>query len=51
MSQDVASRVVDLVKQKGFYSSDYKSDFGKFKEELSTKGMSYGFLTSEEKSW
>ena len=37
MSQEFDSNVLDLVKQKGFYSYEYMNDFKRFKGELSSK--------------
>ena len=37
MSPEFDKNVLDLVKQKGFYLYEYKSDFEKFKEELPSK--------------
>ena len=34
MIQDFYSDVLDLVKQKGFYTYEYMSDFEKFKEKF-----------------
>ena len=37
LNQDFDSNVLDLVKQKGFYSCKYMSHFEMFKEKLSSK--------------
>ena len=37
ITQEFDSNILDLVKQKGFYPYEHKSDFGKFKEKLSSK--------------
>ena len=37
LNQDFNSNVLDLVKQKGFYSYKYMSHSEKFKEKLSSK--------------
>ena len=37
LSQKFDHNALDLVKQKGFYPYEYKSDFEKFKEELPSK--------------
>ena len=44
LSQKFDNNVLDLVKQKGFYLSEYMSDFEKFKEELPSK---YGQKTTD----
>ena len=45
LSQEFDNNVLNLVKQKGFYSYEYMSDFEKFKEELPDKEKFYNFLT------
>ena len=45
LSQEFDSNVLDLVKQKGFYPSEYMTDFEKFKEKLSSKKTFYRSLT------
>ena len=37
LSQEFDNKVLELVKQIGFYPYDYISDFEKFKEEISSK--------------
>ena len=37
LSQEIDNNVLDLVKQKVFYSYEYMSDFENFKEELPSK--------------
>ena len=37
LSREFDNNVLDLVKQKGFYSYEYMSDFEKFKEKLPSK--------------
>ena len=37
LSQEFDNNILHLVKQKGFYTYEYMSDFKKFKEELSRK--------------
>ena len=37
LSQEFNNNVLDLVKQKGFYTYEYVSDFEKFKEQLPNK--------------
>ena len=46
LSQEFNNKVLDLVKQKGFYPYECMSDFEKFKEELLSKGKFYSSLTS-----
>ena len=36
-SQEFGSKVLDIVKQKGFHPYEYMSGFDKFKEDLSSK--------------
>ena len=48
MSQEFGNNVLDLVKQKGFYSYEYMSDFEKFKEELPRKEKFYSSLTDRK---
>ena len=45
LSQEFDNNVLDLAKQKGFYSYEYMSDFEKFKEELPGKETFYSSLT------
>ena len=50
-SQKFNSKVLDLVKQKGFYPYEYMSDFEKFKEQLPSKEKFYSlFLTGKKVS-
>ena len=44
LAQEFDNNVLDLVKQKGFYSYEYMSDFEKSKEELSGKETFYSSL-------
>ena len=44
MSQEFDIKVLDLVKQKGFYPYKYISGFEKFKEELPSKEKCYSSL-------
>ena len=37
LSQEFDNNILHLVKQKGFYTYEYMSDFKKFEEELSRK--------------
>ena len=39
LSQEFENNVLDLVKQRVFYSYEYLSDFKKFKEQLSIKSF------------
>ena len=48
--QEFDNNILDLVKQKGFYSYEDMSDFTKFKEELLTKERLYIFLTDRKVS-
>ena len=48
LSQDFDSKVLDLVKQKGFYLYEYMSDFEKFKEKLPSKEKFYSSLTNKK---
>ena len=48
MSQEFDSNVLDLVKQKGFYSYEYMNDFKRFKDELSSKEKFYCSLMGKE---
>ena len=45
MSQEFDNKVLDLVKQKGFYPYEYMRGFEKFKEELPSKEKFYSLLT------
>ena len=47
-SQEFDNKVLDLVKQKGFYPYKYMSDFEKFKEQLSSKEKFYSLLTGKK---
>ena len=47
MSQEFDNKVLDLVKQKGFYSYECISHFEKFKEELPSKEKFYSSLTGK----
>ena len=48
LRQEFYNNVLDLVKQKGFYSYEYMSDFEKFKKELPSKEKFYSFLTERK---
>ena len=41
----IINKLLDLVKQKRFYPYEYKNDFEKFKEELSSKENFHSSLT------
>ena len=47
-SQEFDNKVLDLVKQKGFYPNEYTSDFEKFKEEFASKIKFYSSLISKK---
>ena len=47
LSQEFDSKVLDLVKQKGFYHYEYMSGFEKFKDKLSSKEKFYSSLTGK----
>ena len=65
MTQEFEIKLLDLVKQKGFYPYEYMSDFEKFKEVLLSKEKLYSsstdrkiidkeynmFLMIEKKKW
>ena len=44
LSQEFDSKVLDLVKQKGFYPYEYLRSFEKFKEKLSSKEKFHSLL-------
>ena len=48
LSQEFDFNVLDLVKEKGFYSYEYMTDFEKFKEQLLSKGKFYSLFTSKK---
>ena len=48
MSQEFDNNVLDLAKQKGFYSYEYMSDFENFQEELPSKEKFYSFLINRK---
>ena len=48
LSQEFENKVLDLVKQKGLYPYEYRSDFEKFKEELPSKEKFYSCLTDRK---
>ena len=47
LSQEFDNKVLDLVKQKGFYPYEYMSDFEKFKEKIPSKEKFYSSLTGK----
>ena len=50
LSQEFDNNVLDLVKQKGFHSYKYISNFEKSKEELPSKEKLYSYLI-DRKNW
>ena len=48
LSQECDSKILDLVKQEGFYPYEYMSDFKKFKEQLPSKEKFHSLLTSKK---
>ena len=48
LSQECDSKVLCLVKQKGFYPYECMSGFEKFKEELSSKEKFYSLLMGKK---
>ena len=48
LSQEVDIKILDLVKQKGFYPYGYMGDFEKFQEELRSKEKFYSSLTGKK---
>ena len=48
MNQEFGNNVLDLVKQKGFYSYQYMNDFEKFKEELPSKEKFWNSVTDKK---
>ena len=47
VSQEFDNNVLDLLKQKMFYPYEYMSNFGKFKQQLSSKEKFYSLLTGK----
>ena len=47
LSQEFDNKVLDLVKQKGFYPYEYMSHFEKFKEKIPSKEKFYSSLTGK----
>ena len=48
LSQEFGNNALDLIKQKGFYTYEFMSDFEKFKEELRSKENLYSSSTSKK---
>ena len=48
MSHEFDNNKLDLVKQKGYYTYEYVTDFDKFKEELPSKEKFYNLLTDRK---
>ena len=48
LSQEFYKNVLDLIKQKAFYSYTYMGDFENFEEELPSKGKIYSSFTTKE---
>ena len=48
MTQEFDNKVLDIVKQKGFYFYEYMSDFEKFKEKFPSKEKFYCLLTDRK---
>ena len=44
MSQEFDNNVLELIKQKGFYPYEYRSNFEKFKEQLASQEKFYSLL-------
>ena len=51
LGQEFDNNVLDLVKQRGFYSYEYMSDSEKFKEELPSKEKFSNSLTGKKIVW
>ena len=49
MSQEFDNNVLDLVKKKGYYPVEDRTDFEKFKENLPSKEKSYSSLTGKKR--
>ena len=49
MSWEFDNNVLDLVKKKGYYPFEDRTDFEKFKENLPSKEKSYSSLTGKER--
>ena len=50
IKKEFDSNVLDLTKEKGFYSYEHMSDFEKFKEKLPSKEKLYSLLTDKKNS-
>ena len=48
VSQEFDNNVLDLLKQKMFYPYEYMSNFGKFKQQPSSKEKFYSLLTGKK---
>ena len=48
LNREFDSKILDLIKQKGFYPYEYTRDFEKLKEELPNKGKFYSSLTGKK---
>ena len=48
MSQKFDNKILNLVKQKGFFPYEYMSNFEKFKEQLASKEKFYSSLTGKK---
>ena len=48
LSQEFDNKVLDLVKQKGFYPYEYINNFETFKEELPSREKFYKYLTDKK---
>ena len=48
LSQEFSNKILDLVKQKGQFPYEYKSNFEKFEEELANKEKFYSLLTDRK---
>ena len=48
LSQEFDNNVLNLLKQKGFYRSEYMSDFEKFQKQLPSKEKFYSSLTGKK---
>ena len=47
-NREFDNNVLDLIKQKGFYTFEYMTDFKKFKEKLPSKEKFYSSLTGKK---
>ena len=51
LSQEFGNNLLDLVKQKGFFSFEYMSEFKKFKEQLPSKEKFCSTLAAKKNRW